>query len=1030
MMATDFPTKDEDKKISLRNSNYPQFDYDFIAGVKENDPDIYKAGGNIRGNEAFNLWTKARNGEMTDGVISWIKEREAWAARHFEDGSQFKSGDKAGRPSNIAGVIAQMKWGVIGTLGEQKMKDVVLEAIKYVEQKESGSASQAQQDRKVSVRQETIEYEVIIKAGENKYGEGNKFYLDGELSPRLVMVKGNTYKFNLSDESNKTHALRFSTTEDGVHNDGTAYRKGVSIEGKAGEANAEISITIDSDTPDLYYYCVNHSGMGNKIKVEANAEDRQVSDAVEKGLREKVEEHNEEVGNAASKRTTYRTLLAVFERGIGAYNTNPASVRPNVSSPEQWAYARVNSFLFALRNGRFQGGKHDTDLLPESHPLSSKNNEEKAMELKDNRNILSVEETDDKFIIEFSKPEDEEREMIEDEDEDKDDLLSRPYHYDEDEDEEKDRSKAEDIVYRTVDLSRASYIDEENRRVRIGVSSEEPVEREFGMEVLSHSEGDINTSFIASGRSPLLLDHDMTKQIGVVEQYKLNSSEKRAVAIVRFGRSELAEEIFNDVKDGIRQNISVGYKINEMERVRSKEDDKPTFMVRHTPLEISVVSVPADQSKAVGIGRSKNKLSNIEVKTMTDEVKNEINLDEVREKSVAEAKEEFQRNSKEIIDLAAKHNRRDLADKAIQDGISVEEFRGVLLDNISNDKPLETGEIGMSKKEVRRFSVLKAINALANPTDKIAQREAEFEFACSEEAAKHYGRTAQGIMLPPEVLRNWNTRDLNASDDAGLIGQDFRPADFIDALRNASSVMPLATNLNGLSGDVKIPKKTSASSAAFISSEGGAAGESEMVIGSVTMTPKTLGAFTDVTRQLMIQSSLDVENLIRDDLAQSMATAIDNAALEGSGSSGNPTGITNTSGINTVSLSSAAAPTFAEMVSIETAVAVDNALMGDLAYIIHPSNYGTLKTTAKANNTAEFVAVNNEVNGYPVVVSAQLTANNYVFGNFNDLLIGFFGGLDIVVDTSTGATAGTVRVVALQSVDVAVRHAVSFCAAS
>ena len=271
---------------------------------------------------------------------------------------------------------------------------------------------------------------------------------------------------------------------------------------------------------------------------------------------------------------------------------------------------------------------------------------------------------------------------------------------------------------------------------------------------------------------------------------------------------------------------------------------------------------------------------------------------------------------------------------------------------------------------------------------------------------------------------------MNASDDAGIIGQDFRAGSFIDALRNASAVMPLATNLNGLSGDVKIPKKTAASTAAFISSEGGASGESEMTIGSVTMTPKTCGAFTDVTRQLMIQSSLDVENLIRDDLAQSMAIAIDDAALEGSGSSGNPTGITNTSGINTVSLSSAAAPTFAEMVSIETAVAVDNALLGDLAYIINPTNYGTLKTTAKASNTAEFVAVDGMVNGYPVVRSSQLTANNYVFGNFNDLLIGFFGGLDLTVDPYTNSTSGTVRIVALQSVDVAVRHAVSFCNAS
>ena len=897
---TDFPTKGEDKKISLRNSNYPQFDYGFIAGVKENDPDIYKAGGNIRGNEAFNLWTKARDGEETEGVLSWIKEREAWVARHFEDGSQFKSGEKKARPSNIAGVIAQMKWGVIGTLGEQRMKDVVLEAIKYVEQKESGSASQAQQDR-------------------------------------------------------------------------------------------------------------------------------QVSDAVEKGLKKKVEEHNEEVGNATTKRTTYRTLLAVFERGIGAYKTNPASVRPNVGSAEQWAYARVNSFLFALRNGRFQGGKHDQDLLPEGHPLSTKNKEDKSMEYKENRHILNVEETDDTYVVSFAKHEGMMESM---EDEDKEMMESRPYHDEEKDEDEKERLDKSDIVYRTLDLSRTSHIDEENRRVRIGVSSEEPVERDFGMEIISHSEEDIDTSFIGSGRSPLLLDHDMTKQIGVVERYEINSSEKSAKAVVRFGRGELAEEIFQDVKDGIRQNISVGYKINGMERMREMEDDKPMYRVQTTPLEVSVVSVPADQSMQVGVGRSKDKQTTIKVKTMTEEVKNEINLDEVREQSVAEAKAEFVRNSKEIMDLAVRHNRRDLADKAIQDGNSVEEFRGILLENIATDKPLETAEIGMSKKQVRQFSIMKAINALANPTDRKAQRDAEFEFECSEEASKHYGRTAQGIMLPPEVMANWNTRDLNASDDAGLIGQDFRPESFIDVLRNASAVMPLATNLNGLSGDVKIPKKTSAASAAFISSEGGASGESEMVIGSVTMTPKTLGVHTDITRQLMLQSSLDVENLVRDDLAKSMAIAIDDGALEGSGSSGNPTGITNTSGINTVSLSSAAAPTFAEMVSIETAVAVDNALVGDLAYIINPTNFGTLKTTAKDSGSGLFVAENNQVNGYPVVVSNQLTANNYVFGNFNDLLIGFFGGLDIVVDPFTNSTSGTVRVVALQSVDIAVRHAVSFCNAS
>ena len=894
---TDFPTKGEDKKISLRNSNYPQFDYDFIAGVKENDNDIYKAGGNIRGNEAFNLWTKARNGEETEGVLSWIKEREAWVARHFEDGSQFKSGEKKARPSNIAGVIAQMKWGVIGTLGEQRMKDVVLEAIKYREGKESGSASQAQQDR-------------------------------------------------------------------------------------------------------------------------------QVSDAVEKGLREKVKEHNEEVNNAASKRTTYRVLLAVFERGIGAYKTNPASVRPNVGSAEQWAYARVNSFLFALRNGRFQGGKHDQDLLPERHPLSTKNKEEKIMDIeKEDRHILNVSETDNSVIVEFKKVEDDseemEMEMTEEE---------RPYHDEEEKD--KDRNVIDEkIEYRTVTLSRSHHIDEEKRTVRMGVSSEEPVERSFGKEVLSHKAEDINMSFIQSKTAPLLLDHDMTKQIGVIEEFRLDEEAKRTTALVRFGKSDLAREVFQDVVDGIRLNVSLGYRIDKMERV--EKDDETYYRAAFTPMEVSMVSIPADQSRLVGVGRSQTKqtISHKEEKEMEDI--NEINLDEVKSQAFVEAQADFKRNSKEIIDLAKRHNKADLGNQAIQDGLSVEEFRGMLLENISNDKPLETpSEIGLDKQEIRRFSILRAIRAMANPTDRKLQEEAAFEFECSEAAGKIYGKTAQGVLLPPEVLANWGQRDMNASDDSNLIGQDFRAGDFIDVLRNNSAVMPLATMLNGLSGDVKIPKKTAASAAAFISSEGGAAGESEMTIGSVTMSPKTLGAFTDVTRQLMIQSSLDVENLIRNDLAAAMAIAIDDAALEGSGSSGNPTGITNTTGINTVSLSSAAAPTFAEIVSMESSLSVDNALLGDLSYIVHPTNAGTLKTTEKASNTAQFVLTNGEMNGYPVVISPQITANNYVFGNFNDLLVGMFGGLDIVVDPFTNSTSGTVRVVALQSVDVAVRHAVSFCAAS
>ena len=655
----------------------------------------------------------------------------------------------------------------------------------------------------------------------------------------------------------------------------------------------------------------------------------------------------------------------------------------------------------------------------EKHPLLT-NEEEKSMN-KEDRHILNVSETDDKVIVEFAKHED----VVEGDEVEITDEVSMT------ESDEERKVIDMPMKYRTIDLFRDSHIDEEKRMVRVGVSSEEPVERSFGMEVLGHSAGDINMEFIASGRAPLLLDHDMTKQIGVIEEFKLDETAKRTIAVVRFGKSALAREVFEDVKDGIRMNISVGYRIDKLERYEHK--DETYYKAQWTPMEVSSVSVPADQSRLVGVGRSKDKQNkNIEVKLMENEKKQDINLDEVRAQTVEDAKAEFKRNSKEIIDLAVKHNKRDLADKAISDGISVAEFRGILLENISNNTPLETpSEIGMTKEEVREFSLVRAIRAMANPSDRKAQEDAAFEFECSAEAARQYGKDAQGIMLPAEVLRTWKQRDINSSDDSTLIAEDYRGGDFIDVLRNSSSVMQAgATMLRGLQGNVVIPKKTAAASGAWIATEGTAATESEFTSGSVTMSPKVVGAFTDATRLLLQQSSLDVENLIRDDLTQSIATAIDLGALAGSGSSGQPTGIANTSGINTTTFA-AANPTWAEIVAMESAVANDNALTGSLGYICRPADFGTLKTTEKATGTAQFVvSPDNTMNGYNVVRSNQVTSGDFYFGNFADLLIGMYGGLDITVDPYALSTSGGVRIVALQTVDVAVRHAVSFCKSS
>jgi HK97 family phage major capsid protein len=589
---------------------------------------------------------------------------------------------------------------------------------------------------------------------------------------------------------------------------------------------------------------------------------------------------------------------------------------------------------------------------------------------------------------------------------------------------DEDRFNRDDMKTRAMTAG-AKVIDEERRTVRIAISSEEPVERNFGAEILDHSEGSINLAFARSGRMPLLLDHDPRQQIGVVENVEIDSATRRLRGTVRFGKGALANEIYTDVVDDIRGNISVGYTVNKMDK-----EGKDSYRVSSwTPMEVSVVSIPADRT--VGVGRSaeddlqtrKPATPQKEDATMTENT--QIDMEAVK----ADAARSAAKEAAEMFRLASNHNKRDLAEKAIHEGRSLAEFRGELLEAIGN-KPLDDSNIGLTQKEVRSFSLMKAIRAMSNPTDRRAQEAATFEFEAAAEAARRDGVEPQGLYIPADVRRSWkmSKRDLNTTDDSAIIAEDFRGGDFIDVLRNASSVMQAgATMLSGLQGDVKIPKKTAASSAGWIANEGGAAAESEPTLGQVTMSPKTLGAFTDITRLMMMQSSLDIEALIRNDLSTALALAIDLGALAGSGSSGQPTGIKNVNGINAPTAFAAANPTFAEIVAMETAVAEDNALMGNLAYILPAGMYGALKTATKDAGSGQFVVEpGNTINGYRAIVSNQVTAGDLYFGNFSDLLVGMYGGLDITVDPFTNSTSGTVRIVALQTMDVAVRHAVSF----
>ncbi len=245
--------------------------------------------------------------------------------------------------------------------------------------------------------------------------------------------------------------------------------------------------------------------------------------------------------------------------------------------------------------------------------------------------------------------------------------------------------------------------------------------------------------------------------------------------------------------------------------------------------------------------------------------------------------------------------------------------------------------------------------------------------------------------------------------------------------------------LTGLVGQVAIPKQTGAATAYWVA-ENGSPTEGAQTFGQVTMSPKTVGAFTDISRRLTLQSSVDVESMVQQDLATVLGLAIQQAAINGSGASNQPSGLLTLITAGILGGTNGAAPTWANIIALETAVAVANADVGTLGYLTNAKVRGKLKVTeqfATTNGKPVWAEGNAPLNGYQAGVTNAVPSNltkgtasgicsAILFGNFADLMIGMWGTLDLMVDPYTGSTAGTIRVVALQDVDVAVRNTESF----
>jgi HK97 family phage major capsid protein/HK97 family phage prohead protease len=581
-------------------------------------------------------------------------------------------------------------------------------------------------------------------------------------------------------------------------------------------------------------------------------------------------------------------------------------------------------------------------------------------------------------------------------------------------------------------LKRAEVADfqvsDDGRVMEFPFSSEYPVARYFGNEVLSH-DGEAADLARLNDSAPLLFNHDPNKVVGVVERAWIDGKKKRGYVSVRFSRNSFAQEVLADVKDGVLRNVSFGYQIEHMEQ-RATGDFVAT---RWSPYEVSVVSIPADPT--VGVGRALDAQPAAPAASTTPQPEPEVPMDNtpdisaVRAEAAAEAAKAERARISGITALADKHGMADLGRQLIDGGRSLDEARAAVLDKLAAKvEPVseKAADIGLSAKETREFSFQRAINALANPGDRKLQEAAAFERECSEAAAAKAGKTAQGIMVPNEVLR----RDLTvgtASAAGDLVGTDFRPGSFIELLRNRSALAGLGVaSLTGLSGNVAIPRQTGAATAYWVA-ESGSPTESNQTVDQVNLSPKTVGAFTDYSRKLMLQSSIDVEQMIRQDLATVLALEIDRVGLYGLGNSNQPLGVKLTTGINTKDFA-ANTPTYAEVVEMESLIAADNADIGAMAYLMNASMRGALKTKDKGTDTGAYVfEPGGTVNGYNAVVSNQVATNDIFFAVWSQLIMAMWSGLDLTVDPYTHSTSGTVRVVALQDVDFAVRHPEGFC---
>jgi HK97 family phage major capsid protein len=580
--------------------------------------------------------------------------------------------------------------------------------------------------------------------------------------------------------------------------------------------------------------------------------------------------------------------------------------------------------------------------------------------------------------------------------------------------------------------------------IPVVISTDAVVEVEEGPEILVHSREAID---LQRAPLPIIATHSSNQvNVGIVENLHTSAGKLRGDA--RFGERQEAREYKTDVLNGVIRSVSARY-----ERIKaSRRHDGVIVTSRWMPTHVAMVAEPADAGAGffraapepdpeVFVPPTPAQTADRSI-AMTEQVNATAAAADVNEVRVEAGREqpnlvEFETKRKAAIRSLCVANKlderyeRSWVESGADMGQVADDIIKILAER-GKSNPQSVTLLGMGKAETRRYSLMRALRAAINNDWK----DAGLELEANRELVKRLDkepRSAKSFFVPLDVMMRdlpaAGKRDMTVAGVSGsnyLVSTDNMPGNFIELLRNTSVSLRMGVQrLGGLKGNVTIPKMTAGNTAYWLSDETTQITESQPTIGQLALSPKNVAALTELSHQLMTQSSPDVEALVLQSIARDIGLAVDVGVLRGSGSAGQPTGIATTGSIGAFTGTSLAA---AGVLDAQADVAGANALNPGCGYVTTPAVAALLMARPELPTTGterlwKGNMLEGSIFGFPAMSSAQMSSATALFGWWPSVILAEWGVLELMVNPFSDFTRGLTAVRGWYTCDVGVRYA-------